>query len=141
MNTKTTLVCVTGQTTCERLIRAGSRVSSLTATGLSVISVPRENPTNDDLRNLEFLYEKSKEFGADMHIVYNNDAYNTLAKFIKQNNVANVITGMPVGESSVLEKLWERFPNVSFYAVDFSDVVLEVRGGRLQMINKNKVNI
>lgn len=141
MNNKTTLVCVTSQTTCERLIRAGKRVSSLTATDLLVISVPRENPTTDDLKSLEFLFEKSKEYGAHMHIVYSADAYSTISKFIKQNNVSNVITGMPVGESSILERLWERFPSICFYAVDFSDAFLEVHNGRLQMLDTSKVNI
>lgn len=141
MNNKVTLVCVTGQSTCERLIRAGKRVATLTATDLKVISVPRENSTPDDLKNLEFLFEKSKEVDAHMHIIYSNDAFSTISKFIKQQNVANVITGMPVGEKSVLEKLWEKFPGVCFYAVDFSDIVLEVHNGKLQMINNSKVNI
>jgi K+-sensing histidine kinase KdpD len=105
------------------------------------MSVARENSTKEDLENLEFLFEKSKEYGAHMHIVYSSDAYSTITKFIKQNDVTNVITGMPVGENSVLEKLWERFPTVCFYAVDFSDEVLEVHNGKLQLIKTSKVNI
>ncbi len=141
MNNKTTVVCVTSQTTCERLIRAARRIADLTSTELLVISVSRPDPTAEDLESLEYLFDISKQFNAQMDVIYNADPFSTLSKFFRQQDAQNVITGMPVGEGSILEQLWEKFPNICFYAVNFSDVILEVHNGKLQMIEAQKVHI
>ncbi len=142
MNTqKTTVVCVTSQLTCERLIRAARRIADLTNTSLRVISVMRENPSEDDLKSLEYLFSVSKDFDAQMDIIYNADPFSTLSKYFRQSDAQNVVTGMPVGGTSVLERLWEKFPSICFYAVDFSDMLLEVHNGRLQMIDAVKVRV
>ncbi len=138
---KTTVVLVTSQLTCERLIRAARRIADLTSTPLSVVSVMRENPSEDDLKSLEYLFSVSKDFDAQMDIIYNADPFPTLSKYIRQKDAKNVVTGMPVGESSVLERLWEKFPNICFYAVDFSDMLLEVHNGKLQMIDAVKMRV
>ncbi len=138
---KTTVVCVTSQLTCERLIRAARRIADLTNTSLLVISVMRENPSQDDLKSLEYLFEISKDFDAQMDVIYNSDAFSTLSKYFKKNSAQNVVTGMPVGENSVLERLWEKYPNICFYAVDFSDMLLEVHNQKLQMIPTDKVKV
>ena len=142
MNTqKTTVVCVTSQLTCERLIRAARRIADLTNTRLLVISVMPENPSQDSLKSLEYLFNVSKDFNAQMDVVYNSDAFTTLCKYFRKNDAQNVVTGMPVGNSSVLEKLWEKFSSICFYAVDFSDMILEVHNQKLQMINADKVKV
>ncbi len=140
-NNKTTVVCVTSQTTCERLIKAARRIADLTGTSLLVVSVSRPDPNENDLKSLEYLFNISKDFDAQMDVIYNSDAFLTLSKYFRSHNAMNVITGMPVGEGSVLERLWEKFPNILFYAVNFSDVILEVHNGKLQLVEASRVRV
>ena len=114
-----TLVCVTNQYRCERLIRAGRVVADLSNTDLNALHIASPSlPANGDA--LEHLFDVSKQNNAVMTVYYDSDSLKCLIRYIRENRVANVITGMPQPENSILQKLWRKFrnKNIGFYTVD-----------------------
>ena len=117
MMQRSTVVCVTNQMQCERLIKAGRLIADMSHTNLTVISVvsPEQQRTGTDA--LEYLYEVSKQNGAVMSIIYNDDPFGTITDFIKQNKAINVVTGLREGQNSILPKLWRDFDSTHFFTV------------------------
>ena len=70
--TNKVMVCVTGQLTCERLIRHGAQIAKDEMAELSVVHAAMRiesilgNPHEGEA--LEYLFSISKQFGADMTI-------------------------------------------------------------------------
>lgn len=113
---RSTVVCVTDQRRCERLIKAGRVIADISKTGLTVISVVDPGRTADP-DALEFLFGVSKQHNAVMSIQYSVDPLRCIADFIAENKALNVVTGMREGENSILPKLWQRFSDTCFFTV------------------------
>lgn len=113
---RSTVVCVTDQRRCERLIKAGRVIADISKTGLTVISVV-DPARSADPEALEFLFGVSKLHNAVMSIQYSADALRCIADFIADNKALNVVTGMREGENSILPKLWQRFSATCFFTV------------------------
>lgn len=112
-----TLVCVTNQFKCERIIKAGRVIANLTKTNLEIISVSNPDyPQNPEA--LEFLYKTSKENSGIMNIEYSATPYKTISKYIKQNKISNVLTGVPTTEDSIIYSLREKFTHINFFTVE-----------------------
>ena len=117
-----TVVCVTNQFGCERLIKAGRILADLSGTVLYVIHVV--NPA--------VKYELSKLNNAAMSILYNEDVFRAISTFIKENKTVNVVTGFPGdeiqhNENNVLDRLWNRFCNTKFFVVDYDGELKDVK--------------
>ncbi|MBQ9939730.1 MAG: hypothetical protein IJO96_09405 [Oscillospiraceae bacterium] len=125
-NSHSTVVCVTNQYKCERLIKAGRRIADLTDTTLTVVNVSRPDITAEDSKALDYLFNVSKKYGALMTIFYSTEALKTITEYIKINKAANVVTGMPQAKDSVLIKLWEKFSNTKFFTVEENGDLKEV---------------
>ncbi|RPF43430.1 hypothetical protein EDD70_2395 [Hydrogenoanaerobacterium saccharovorans] len=119
-----TVVCVTNQRQCERLIKAGRVIADISKTDLTVISVINPQNMKKESDALEYLFEVSKQNNAVMSIQYSTDALKSIADFIRENKAINVVTGMREGENSILPKLWTRFENASFFSVTLDGEVL-----------------
>lgn len=115
---KSTVVCVTSQLQCERLIRAGRSIANLSDTQLLVVNVSAPDFTRQDGEALEYLFRISKEHEAQMTVLYSDEAFKTLIDYIKKNTAVNVVTGMPQQGVSGLYKMWEKLKGVSFFTVD-----------------------
>ena len=112
-----TVVLVTNQFECERIINAAKIVSTATETPLVVLSVQsNEYPPNPEA--IDYLYGISSKNGATMNAVYSEDVLKTIKRYLKINNVTNIVSGMPGNTESILHKLWSRFPSISFYTID-----------------------
>ncbi len=112
-----TLVCVTNQFKCERIIKAGRVIADLTKTELGIISVVNSQyPQNPEA--LDYLYKISKENRGTMNITYSDAPARAISRFIKENKVSNVMTGVPTTENSVIYKLWDRFKEINFFTVE-----------------------
>ncbi len=112
-----TLVCVTNQFKCERIIKAGRVIADLTKTELGIISVVNSQyPQNPEA--LDYLYKISKENRGTMNITYSDAPARAISRFIKENKVVNVMTGVPTTENSVIYKLWDRFKEINFFTVE-----------------------
>lgn len=121
-----TIVCVTDQLNCERIIKSSKLLSSISNTTLDVISIVDPLKERFNPYAIEHLFEVSKKNGAAMSVIYANDFKKAIYNFIKNNKPIHVITGMPSDKNSVLYKLWQKFSNITFFIVDEVGALQEV---------------
>ncbi len=112
-----TMVLVTDQMSCERLIRQGRALADRTGTRLEVINVAAAGVERNH-QALEYLYQVSKDNRAIMTVHYSEDAPRFITKLVRGEMPAYVVTGLPQQGGSLLHKLWTRFEMISFYTVD-----------------------
>lgn len=120
-----TVVCVTDQFNCDRIIKSARVVCDITASDLSVINVSSPSRYQDPT-SIEYLFKVSAHYGGTMTVIYNDNPAKAVIQYIKKNKVANVITGMPEGQNSVLHKIWSKFTHINFFTVDSSGELCEV---------------
>ena len=120
---KSTVVCVTNQRQCERLIKAGRIIANLSKTMLTVISVVNPEISDTDTAALEYLFEVSKQNNAVMALEYSKDPLACIGEFIRTNEAQNVVTGMREGQNSILPKLWTNFKSATFFTVTLNGEV------------------
>lgn len=120
-----TIVLVTNQFECERIIHAGKAVADITSTQLTVFSVQSSKYPQNPLA-LEHLYRVSKQYGAVMNITYGDDPLKQIITFVKHNRTRNVLTGIPHAKDSILYDVWRKFTHVKFFTVDPQGVTSEV---------------
>lgn len=90
------LVCVTGQYDCDRLIEAGFEQAVEKGYELHVLCV--HTPTNDLTQfsgEVEYLYRTAKDLGADMTVMFSDNAPRCTADFAHTVNAKHLITGIP----------------------------------------------
>lgn len=121
-----TMVCVTVQKNCERLIRAGSKFAQGLPHGLSVVHVAATDAhflgQTQDGEALEFLYRISREFGADMDVLRSDRPLDTLAEHARKIGAQCVVLGAPgepgrPGKPDLTVALQKRLPEVTVYVV------------------------
>lgn len=115
------LVCVTDQESCGRLIEAGRKLADLSDTDLKVICVrPRNMKDWFGSDEVEFLYSKSKQLGAEMIIKFNDYAVNAIVDYIRNHDIDVVVVGMPPdpGQSVFISGIEEHFPELPLIAID-----------------------
>lgn len=112
-----TIVLVTNQFQCERLIHAGRALADVTGTEPCVLSVQSSLYPQNPLA-LEHLFHVSKQNGAEMHVAYGEDPARQIIHFIKHNKAHTVVSGMPKDERSMLYVIWRKFTHIRFFTVD-----------------------
>lgn len=92
------LACVTSQYDCDRIIKTAKEIADDCGYELRVLSIlkPTSNYTAVS-DQIEYLYLVSKESGADMTVLFHDNASSAAAEFVKENNVRRVVTGMHDG--------------------------------------------
>lgn len=92
------LACVTSQYDCDRIIKTAKKIADDCDCELRVLSIlkPTSNYTTVS-DQIEYLYLVSKESGADMTVLFHDDAPSAVSGFVKENNVKRVVTGMHDG--------------------------------------------
>lgn len=103
-NVPKVMVCVTRQKNCERLIKIGQRIVNGSKGEISVVHVSKAgvnflgNP--DEGEALEYLFQVSKQAGANMTVLRSNDILNTLLNFAKKNKITDIVLGeSPISDS------------------------------------------
>jgi hypothetical protein len=92
------LACVTLQFDCDRIIKIAKQIADDTDCDLRVLSVLE--PTHDYTEaawQIEYLNMVSKQFGADMTVLFDKNADRAAAEFTKKNNVVRIVTGLHDG--------------------------------------------
>ena len=112
-----TVVCVTDQRQCDRIIRAGKMLSDLSGSQLTVISVVDPGRRSDP-DSMEYLFSISRENGAEMVLLYSEDVAKSIIKYIKSNKVATMLTGIPCRGDSVTADIWNKFTHIDFFVVE-----------------------
>ena len=115
---ETVLVCVTGQSSSERLIRKGAEIASTHGASLLVLSVSGSglNLTSNPqvMQSLNDLYRLSSEVGAEMTILHHPDARRAICDFAKERGVTRLVVGEGKTPSSFIPNLMRSLPQVSF---------------------------
>ena len=128
-----TVVCITDQRRCDRIIRAGRALADVTKTELAVINVVRTNHCYD-AASIEYLFSVSRDNGAEMVLLYSEDVAKAIIRYIKDNRVAHLLTGIPAKGDSVTGKIWSKFSHINFFVVEedgsLSEVGNSVRAAR-----------
>ncbi|MCI9406242.1 MAG: hypothetical protein HFK04_04945 [Oscillospiraceae bacterium] len=112
-----TVVCITDQFHCEKLIRAGRLIADLSKTALAAVNVSSPDLTKNDAKALEYLFQISKENGAEMTVLYADKPLQELEKFIHERKAKNVVTGVAAQKESMLPELWKKCTDVQFFTV------------------------
>lgn len=113
------LVCVTGQYDCDRLIKAGFEQAVDMGCALHVFCV--HTPKNDLTcfsEEVEYLYRTAKDLGADMTVMFSDNAPKCTADFAHKVNATVLITGVPdVRPNGFVLTLHELLPGVQITTV------------------------
>ncbi|MBM7582547.1 K+-sensing histidine kinase KdpD [Caldicoprobacter guelmensis] len=126
-NERNIMICVTRQKACERLIKMGKQmVKSHAGAKLYVVHVAKNgenflgNP--DEGEALDYLFQVSKEAGAEMTVLRSNHVVDTLVDFAKRNNVSIVVMGESPGyrdndDRNIIQEMERRLPDLEFKVV------------------------
>lgn len=92
------LVCVTQQQTCDRLIRYGRELADGEEGELLIVHIASYEfkylAASDDGEALEYLYQKSLEYGANLTVVRSNNVLATLISLVEKNDISRVVMGV-----------------------------------------------
>ena len=126
INSSGVLVCVTDQYSCENLIKRGKSIADEHKLPLSVLNVsPQNSGCNVNSDALQHLYNVSKQYGAPMSVIYNDDVSLITAGFICKNNITAIVTGMPKVEGmGFVYELHTLLPDLKIYMLSSEDNVL-----------------
>jgi len=125
MSVPKVMVCVTRQKTCERLIKIGQKlvngqkdgvlkVVHVTKTGDNVLGNPDEGEA------LEYLFQVSKQAGAEMTVLRTDNVVNTLLDFAKKNQITEIVMGEspdPQSRTSIIYNMEQMLPGVKFNVI------------------------
>lgn len=120
-----TVVLLTNQFRCERLIHAGKTLADVSGTELCILSVQSSLYPQNPLA-LEHLFNVSKQNGGVMHVTYGEDPARQIIHFIKHNKAVQVVSGIPKDENSILYTIWHKFTHLRFFSVDEEGGIQEV---------------
>lgn len=111
---KNIMVCVTQQKSCERLIRRGAEIRNQFDGELHVIHVVKEGwkyfGKLKESDALEYLFDRSKSYGADLTVIKAPDIEETLKTFAEKNDIDIVVMGESL-EKSAQQNMIRRFKN------------------------------
>ena len=120
-----TLVCVTDQKNCDRIISAGRGIADFFDTELVVINVAASSHSQDP-ESIEYLFSVASENRAQMAVCYSDNIAKTIINFIKENKVSHMLTGVPQEGNSVTTKIWNRFTHITFFVVEHNGELREI---------------
>ena len=124
-NLSKTVVCVTDQRNCDRIISAGKRIADTYKTELVVISAASSDSAQDP-ESIEYLFSVANENKAQMAILYSDDIAKAIINFVKSNKVSYLLTGLPQKGNSITTKIWKRFTHITFFVVEHNGELREV---------------
>ena len=116
------LICVTRQKSCERLIRMGYNESKKTGGKPYVIHVApigRIFGQSQGREALDYLFDISKQVGAQMTVLRSNEVVEVLTDFSKKHGIGIMVLGespSPKGEN-IVKQLNKKLDKVQFIVV------------------------
>ena len=119
------LICVTRQKTCERLIKVGRDTAGNGNAQLYAVHVAKKgvnflgNP--DEGEALDYLFQVSKEAGAEMTVLRSEHVVDTLVEFARKSDISVVVLGESAGntnrDKSIINELKSKLPDLEFIIV------------------------
>lgn len=99
------MVCVTGQKTCERLIREGAQIAGMKGSEIHVVHVAPEGEhfmgDENEAQALEYLLRRSNEVGADMTVLHAKNPKEALKAYADKHDIGCVVLGVAPGEDAL----------------------------------------
>ena len=120
-----TVVCVTDQRRCDRIIKAGRALADMTDTELAVINIARP-AGGQDPDSIEYLFGVARDHSAEMTILYAADVAKAIIRYVKENKVSYLLTGIPQEGDSITSRIWKRFTHVTFFVVEQNGELREI---------------
>jgi K+-sensing histidine kinase KdpD len=109
------MVCVTQQKSCEKLIHRGSELVKEKNGELFVVHVVKDDwryfGEMKESDALEYLYDISKNYNAGLSIYKSKRIEETLSKFVKDNNIDEIVMGESlekVSQQNMIDRLKKR---------------------------------
>lgn len=124
-NKPSVLACVTSQHGCDRIIKTAEQIALIEECELRVLSVLEPMTDYSKIADtIEYLNQVSKESGADMTVLFHDNAPLASAEFARQNNVQRIVTGMHDGGDESFLVVFNRLaPYVSITMVAENEAV------------------
>ena len=120
------LVLVTNQHSCERLIRAGKRLTG-PEEQLRVLSIQPRKDAPASNGALEHLFTVSSEVGAEMAVYYSDAPVDTAGMYIARHPVTRIVVGCnPSGTSMFIAQLRSAFPALPITIVQSDGTLSEL---------------
>lgn len=123
------MVCVTQQKNCERLIQRGAALKDKLKGELFVIHVAKEGVNflgnHKESEALEYLFDISKNVGADLTVLRSDSIVSTLVDFIQNKKIEHVVLGEPpidCKDESIVLELQTKLPKCSFHIVPSNEL-------------------
>ncbi|MBQ8080797.1 MAG: universal stress protein [Clostridia bacterium] len=118
------LVCVTGQNSCDRLIRRGRELALSTGMPLRVLHVRTTDRTlmgNPDISEaLNYLYGLAREAEAEMEIISSPEVEDTICSYAREHGAQMLVMGNSPRhrpETRLVERVQLRLPEAAFEIV------------------------
>ena len=119
------MICVTRQKTCERLLKVGRDITGDGDARLYAVHVAKKgvnflgNP--DEGEALDYLFQVSKEAGAEMTVLRSEHVVDTLVEFARKSNISIIVLGESAQntnrEESIIDELKRNLPDLEFRIV------------------------
>ena len=124
-----TLVFVTNQFSCDRLIFAAQAVAERSKTQLDIVQI-LDREYDLDPKAIDYLFMLAKKANAIMRLVSAQDKIALMKSLIGAADVDCIVTGMPNSHKSVLYELWKEFPGKNFHVVDETGETTQVASSK-----------
>ncbi len=112
---KNIMVCVTQQRNCDRLIKYGKEYLGDGDGELCIIHIAKKEfkflGNSQEGEALEYLYQKSLEYGANLTVVRSDDVLETMLALTKKNNIHTIIMGesrQKINENDMVQSFKKR---------------------------------
>lgn len=114
------LACVTGQFDCDRIIGLASSLAEIKGVPLHVLAVVKPgNDYSNYSKEFDYLFQVAKSQGADMTILFNENAPKATADFAKKINCKRIVTGMHDGNPKGFIVIFNQLmPKVAITMID-----------------------
>lgn len=120
-----TVVFVTNQYSCDRMIYSGRVIADETSTELVVVGIMDAEYALDP-KVVDYLFVLSKKNQATMRLIFSEDKIKVMSEMVAQYESQYIVTGMPSSNQSVLYDLWKEHGGKQFYTVDSTGELVEV---------------
>ena len=122
------LVCVTGQRDCDRLIRAGKKISEERSIPMQVLCVqPTSSGYETSCDELEYLRQTARDASAEMSVFFNDEAVLVAVSFIKQTGATHIVTGMAEAPmNGFVELIHKLVPNIPISMVSREGTIYNI---------------
>jgi K+-sensing histidine kinase KdpD len=119
---------VTDQHECDRIIKTAEQIALSEGCELRVLTILKPMTDYTVISDeIEYLNLVSRESGADMTVLFHENAPKICAQFAKQNNVQRIVTGMHDGGKESFLVMFNRYaPEVSITMVSEENVTFSM---------------